>query len=82
VFSLSVCLQEGKVNKRNFIIICSAFLLHSTAAGVTSFIKKYEHNKSGGSDGNDNSILNIQPIAPHISSLKEKEINGFRSLLR
>jgi hypothetical protein len=71
------------VNKRNFIIICSAFLLYSTASGVSSFIKKYEHNKSGGgNDGNDNSTMNIQPIAPHISSLKEKEINGFRSLLR
>ncbi len=66
--------------KRDFIVICTAFLLNKTVHTISQLIKKYEHKKPDNpyrSPDNDHH----HSIAPHVQQLKEKDINKFREIL-
>jgi hypothetical protein len=67
--------------KRDFIVICTGFLLEKTAPLVAQVIKKYEHSaikaaEEAGGLGNSG-----YPIAPNVAQMKEADIQGFRELL-
>jgi hypothetical protein len=67
--------------KRDFIVICTGFLLEKTAPLVAQVIKKYEHSANKAAEESGGLGNSCYPIAPNVAQMKETDIQGFRELL-